>query len=412
MTRAFNQVTVCFCHFGIYQKPSRAESLWVKARTARPPDGCPWNQKKLDYEIETHFDWWWCLGSRWLETKRNSITRLKLCELTRPMWTCFLETKRNSITRLKHSRKHNRREYQQLSWNQKKLDYEIETWCGGNMKILCIVLKPKETRLRDWNFGVLCHSIALVAHLKPKETRLRDWNEASVNSIFKPDQHLKPKETRLRDWNLTRKSNFWESVISGCLKPKETRLRDWNDACISSDNPCWFLLETKRNSITRLKQAYFYPTNTYIRIFLKPKETRLRDWNFLGCVHLIPSLIWLETKRNSITRLKRTSTTSHTTTTTNLETKRNSITRLKLNWRIATRHWSSVLETKRNSITRLKLRLRALTQQTLILTWNQKKLDYEIETVKGINADGDFTGDTWNQKKLDYEIETKHRGSW
>ena len=38
------------------------------------------------------------------------------------------------------------------------------------------------------------------------------------------------------------------------------------------------------------------------------------------------------------------------------------------------------------------------------LTWNQKNLDYEIETLKRIKALPVFF--SWNQKNLDYEIET------
>ena len=38
-------------------------------------------------------------------------------------------------------------------------------------------------------------------------------------------------------------------------------------------------------------------------------------------------------------------------------------------------------------------------------TWNQKKLDYEIETYQPNNAPASGQK-TWNQKKLDYEIET------
>ena len=39
-------------------------------------------------------------------------------------------------------------------------------------------------------------------------------------------------------------------------------------------------------------------------------------------------------------------------------------------------------------------------------TWNQKNLDYEIETIRNVQIDP-ITFKTWNQKNLDYEIETK-----
>ena len=37
-------------------------------------------------------------------------------------------------------------------------------------------------------------------------------------------------------------------------------------------------------------------------------------------------------------------------------------------------------------------------------SWNQKNLDYEIETEQTLAARRSFT--SWNQKNLDYEIET------
>ena len=39
------------------------------------------------------------------------------------------------------------------------------------------------------------------------------------------------------------------------------------------------------------------------------------------------------------------------------------------------------------------------------ITWNQKNLDYEIETLKP--PDDTLIKTPWNQKNLDYEIETK-----
>ena len=66
------------------------------------------------------------------------------------------------------------------------------------------------------------------------------------------------------------------------------------------------------------------------------------------------------------------------------------------------------LEIKRNSITRLKRELSSLYKKPHI-TWNQKKLDYEIETMQKM-AQQRSSGCTWNQKKLDYEIETLFSG--
>ena len=40
-----------------------------------------------------------------------------------------------------------------------------------------------------------------------------------------------------------------------------------------------------------------------------------------------------------------------------------------------------------------------------VVTWNDKNLDYEIET-RQMNASGSHSHETWNDKNLDYEIET------
>ena len=161
-----------------------------------------------------------------------------------------LETKRNSITRLKH--------------------YILNPFSGGFTQFL----KPKETRLRDWN--------PLVEN--PLKRLLRSWNQKKLDyeietvNLFSRRidlSSLKPKETRLRDWNMQ------ILMISGkplpLLKPKETRLRDWNwTICERKWRRC--NLETKRNSITRLKPLILLRC-VRNRLRLKPKETRLRDWN-------------------------------------------------------------------------------------------------------------------------------------
>ena len=63
-----------------------------------------------------------------------------------------------------------------------------------------------------------------------------------------------------------------------------------------------------------------------------------------------------------------------------------------------------VLEIKRTSITRLKRVYQKIFRCTL-KTWNQKNLDYEIETMIYDEWHKEIY-DTWNQKNLDYEIET------
>ena len=92
-----------------------------------------------------------------------------------------------------------------------------------------------------------------------------------------------------------------------------------------------------------------------------------------------------------------------------LEIKRLSITRLKQSYNGALNPAASPsLEIKRLSITRLKLKMIDRRCGAVSATWNQKTLDYEIETsmtrlyewLRRIVS-------TWNQKTLDYEIETQ-----
>ena len=57
------------------------------------------------------------------------------------------------------------------------------------------------------------------------------------------------------------------------------------------------------------------------------------------------------------------------------------------------------------SITRLKLKSTNLLSGFLQISWNQKFLDYEIETFANDKHPVVKIG-SWNQKFLDYEIET------
>ena len=136
----------------------------------------PWNQKKLDYEIETRRD--------------------KPC----PEKPCF-------------------------SWNQKKLDYEIETSLKSNRYFRTGILETKRNSITRLKRNVVNFCAKPRDCLKPKETRLRDWN-LSASAVLTGALSLKPKETRLRDWNIAFASGA--TIADQSLKPKETRLRDWN----------------------------------------------------------------------------------------------------------------------------------------------------------------------------------------
>ena len=130
-----------------------------------PTSEIAWNQKNLDYEIETN-------GSPQCPS------------------------------------------HQGFPWNQKNLDYEIETTMLSNVAKYGFALEIKRTsitRLKQVYVAVRNRG----AGLKSKEPRLRDWN--CLGSSGAPNACLlKSKEPRLRDWNITK-------TIIGC-----TRIISWN----------------------------------------------------------------------------------------------------------------------------------------------------------------------------------------
>ena len=239
----------------------------------------PWNQKNLDYEIET------------MDGRSRTLTP-----------TILLEIKRTSITRLKQGYSPHAYTLPAVTWNQKNLDYEIET-CKARSRLWASRLEIKRTSI----------------------TRLKQ--------CYDPLYH-RPNPSN--------------------LKSKEPRLRDWNSACrIEIKTLNFFKLEIKRTSITRLKQSS----------------------DAIG-----EALNVLEIKRTSITRLKlgsSTSSGSHSRWTT--------WNQKNLDYEIET-----------NRLTSLRL--------VLVEAWNQKNLDYEIET--NIREILHCHISSWNQKNLDYEIET------
>ena len=140
----------------------------------------PWNQKNLDYEIET-----------------------------RPQGTSHLCS---------------------IAWNQKNLDYEIET--GSRLCLLYyiqVTLEIKRTSITRLKHCSIAQVRKVVCHLKSKEPRLRDWNAIRRISNKNVGFILKSKEPRLRDWNRLL------PVARRCrcrLKSKEPRLRDWNTGTV------------------------------------------------------------------------------------------------------------------------------------------------------------------------------------
>ena len=160
------------------------------------------------------------------------------------------------------------------------------------------------------------------------------------------------------------------------LKSKVSRLRDWNFKFIHGEVPLCEL-EIKSISITRLKPfAESFDTGAWF--CLKSKVSRLRDWN-LTSEGIIRD--WADDLKSKVSRLR------------DWNTNRSSVPSAV--WR---------LEIKSISITRLKRRS-VCYHIKIYFSWNQKYLDYEIETILRSRTTGRWVL-TWNQKYLDYEIET------
>ena len=211
-----------------------------------------WNQKYLDYEIET---------------ASTVLLSLMICPP--------LEIKSISITRLKPAFGVFNGE-PSVAWNQKYLDYEIETRNIKHFSKLGLTyLKSKVSRLRDWNVDFLSVKRLFVRDLKSKVSRLRDWNgENGRGSRIKPitwnqkylDYEIETKQNKKGKWTgksleiksisitrLKRWRNPYQPKASVALKSKVSRLRDWNEKKSADGRIIYRDLEIKSISITRLK---------------------------------------------------------------------------------------------------------------------------------------------------------------
>ena len=234
-----------------------------------------------------------------------------------------LETTRTSITRLKHISSGFMTD-SLPSWNDKNLDYEIETFNRSEIQAPCFSWNDKNLDYEiETPFLIRWSQPARVLETtRTSITRLK----LSARSLWSQCQRrLKRQEPRLRDWNILETS--WVGLAHVDLKRQEPRLRDWN---LTNRRGYLFVdgLETTRTSITRLKLELNRQQQQHHQV-LKRQEPRLRDWN--------PE------------------------------------TRILI---IVIKH-----------------------------TWNDKNLDYEIETLMSMNRQRkEFKA--WNDKNLDYEIET------
>ena len=214
-----------------------------------------WKEKILDYEIETSYKY---TKQGWTLTLKRKDSRLR--DWNVPAGRCSpsawltLEKKRFSITRLKP---HYRRETLRVqdAWKEKILDYEIETHAE---RLAC-------DRVHWWTWKE-----------KILDYEIETTSAKRVPCAITP---LKRKDSRLRDWNCF--GEVLGDVGAFDLKRKDSRLRDrlklWRTWWMGSA----FWLEKKRFSITRLKPDWRVSWLPQWDLFLKRKDSRLRDWNIV-----------------------------------------------------------------------------------------------------------------------------------
>ena len=140
------------------------------------------------------------LSAPTLEIKSISITRLKLAISNRsPSTSTYLKSK---VSRLRdwNTKEDIPERPWEYTWNQKYLDYEIETREMASILIFTAHLKSKVSRLRDWN-SACGKDITTHANLKSKVSRLRDWNMWHYTFVYIPQAKLEIKSisiTRLK----------------------------------------------------------------------------------------------------------------------------------------------------------------------------------------------------------------------
>ena len=196
----------------------------------------PWNQKNLDYEIETNTQHLSVHRSQWLEIKRTSITRLKPCSLSvYHRLLLSLEIKRTSITRLKR--------FMKLNAYGASMGLEIKRTSITRLKLMrflrslnsFISLKSKEPRLRDWNLEVMALSLAISIKLEIKRTSITRLKP--VGDI--PATPNKNDILEIKRTSITRLKPSTTELIAICAileikRTSITRLKHLRDACLQT----------------------------------------------------------------------------------------------------------------------------------------------------------------------------------
>ena len=169
-----------------------------------------------------------------------------------------------------------------LSWNQKSLDYEIETSMLCHCKLLIRLVEIKSlsiTRLKRIRRRRL-HHVSL-APLKSKVSRLRDWNVIMKWHILLQQVKLKSKVSRLRDWNSDNPSAESVNTTVEIKSLSITRLKPRLPFAMANTS---LFVEIKSLSITRLKPS---PAKTWARLGISWNQKSLdyeietNNWSFL-----------------------------------------------------------------------------------------------------------------------------------
>ena len=302
-----------------------------------------WNQKFLDYEIET----WQRSGATHISCQplESKVSRLRDWNVKPPSWVRMnarvVGIKSFSITRLKLCLYHAHHLWNPTRWNQKFLDYEIETSKGSVGETNLFMLESKVSRLRDWNdnqtefylnsayVGIKSFSITRLKRvdvnlwrvcpwvwLESKVSRLRDWNSChgflvikyalswnqkfldyEIETIYVSHVITSDFRVGIKSFSITRLKLFGKDIE---LPPE---LLGWNQKFLDYEietklmnNPIQVFegtkLESKSFSITRLKQewgelpwkdAYLYQVGiksfSITRLKLRRKRT-VPVWNW------------------------------------------------------------------------------------------------------------------------------------
>ena len=224
-----------------------------------------------------------------------------------------------------------------------------------------------------------------------------------------PDQlptALKSKVSRLRDWNCA--SIAWPKNNQCCWNQKVSRLRDWNWIRVGRSER-HHRVEIKSFSITRLKTAWFANVSE-AQIGLKSKVSRLRDWKH-------EKRDWL--RGMSVKGWNQKFLDYEIETWWNTDFVDFILNELKskvfLDYEIETddglqpQHQILSLKSKVSRLRDWNICPNARSCQRVPECWNQKFLDYEIETWLWVDWDACIPDNVEIKSFLDYEIENLAR---